>query len=161
MSYDHSLDADILLNPGTTQQALEQAFLPLLEYFDWHVDQFFTNTLPDFDESIEFDRTGADIRGITLHLCGEVRDEYETVLDRFADNLTHLAKVGWMVHKNFSDGNLDDAITRIWYGPAEDIAKEKKLLACREAIELLEEADVAPSVVLAVQTLLATSMAEL
>ena len=155
MSYDHTLFAEISFKPNTTIQAVITALEPLINHFEWHIENLISNDLP-YENSINMTADDGHISGMEIDLRGDTLSGYEEALQAFAINLTHIADTSHMVLKNYDSCELEDAITRIWYGPECEITIEKKRFAASEAIYMLEEVDVATSVIDAIKALLAS-----
>lgn len=133
MSYDHSLSAEAILKPGTTQEQVENALGQFLEYFDY-------KTLNDdlyADHQIEFD---PDAGSLYIYTNGDVGDSFGPLIWETAKDMGPLTKEpGYFVLSNHDTPNLDEAQDKIYFGSSKEaieafMARE----SANHAVSLLE-----------------------
>lgn len=115
MGYDHSMLMRTQLKSGVTTEEVEQAFEPLLEYFD--------ETLNSGDPENYFNFT-PETGEVDVSTCGEVSYSYHELVEEVADRLGPLVDVGGEFDLYDHDtGDIDNAHSVYVFGPSDEAIK--------------------------------------
>lgn len=136
MGYSHSMNSEIAFKPGVSVDAALTALLPLSDYCGWRRDDLLKNDLPG-DDSIELTIEEDIILYMSIYTCGEVSHSYPELVCAFAEHLRDIAEAGMIELRDHDTGDLEAAISTIWYGDPDEVKAAQRIHAWQEAAALL------------------------
>jgi hypothetical protein len=138
MGYEHSLNAEINFKPGVTIEAALLALKPLSDYCNWTEQALLANKLPQ-DDSVVITTEDGVIHHLSLYSGGEVSHSFPDLVDAFAKNLSTIAEPGMIKLRDHDTGDLENAISVIWYGDPAEVAQAQRLYAWHESAVMLRD----------------------
>lgn len=94
------------------------------------------NDLPG-DDSIELTVEEDFILDMSICTSGEVSHSYPEHVCAFAEHLRDIAEAGAIELRDHDTGDLEGAISTIWYGDPDEVIAAQRIYAWQEAADLL------------------------
>lgn len=158
MAFNHSMNAEITFKRPITDVQLQTALKPLAEYFDWSVADTTKDVEASGEDKLEIFRDVAGgITGLELYTCGDVVCHFANLVEATADALSAIAMPGHFELRDHNTGDLENAISRYWYGQEPELSAAKQRHAWREAADLLRGSGVPEPTLQAMEALASAS----
>ncbi len=152
MGYDHSMNVEIDFKPGVSIDAALAALKPLSDYCGWEREGLLRNKLSG-DDSIEITVEEDAILHMSIYTCGEVSHSYPDLVRDFAERLRGIAEAGSIELRDHDTGDLENAISTIWYGDPDEVVAAQRVDAWQEAAALLQGVGTSEEVLKAMATI--------
>jgi hypothetical protein len=153
MGYDHSMRAEVTFKPGISVTQALNALGPLVEYRGWAEEDLIMGVQLRDNDRVDITAANGDIQHLSIYTSGEVCHSYHELVDKVAEHLGSIAEAGSIELRNHDTGDLENAITTIWYGEPSAVAAAKRSHAWSQAQEALRVAGVSETALLAVKDL--------
>lgn len=154
MGFSHSMTADVAFKPGVTVNQAIAALAPLSKYHGWIEADLIAGVQLYGEDRADITELNGEIQQLTIYTSGEVVHSYQDFVDAFAKELESIAEAGSIELRDHDTGDLENAITKIWYGEPSEVAAAKLSHAWIQAEVLMRAAGVSEIALMAAKKLI-------
>jgi len=131
-SHAYSLDTAFTTRPGVSVEQIAEALAPLAGAFSWPHD-WVTTGQDEFGEGVHIEPLQGGGLHVDIHMQGEGPDDTYETFEKCAKNLSPLVCDATMLEfRDHDTGDLENAISRHWCGPAVAVQEAKRKFTALE-----------------------------
>lgn len=142
MGYEHSMSAEINFKLGVTIEQALTALQPLSSYHGWDESELVSGIGLPGDDTVNITVEEGPITRMSIYSCGEVGHSYSDLVEAFAAKLEHITEPGTIELRDHDTGDLDNAISTIWFGDPAEMLAAQRMDSWAKAQSLLRDAGV-------------------